>query len=84
MRSPIDVLIDKVCGYSPNKEAERQLPLRIKCPICQIEKGTWLDKTDPPGTALVVFPCSTCVRNEDDVNTRPLYFDASGKQVFHE
>lgn len=78
-RSPIEVMIDKVCGYSPNKNA--QLPMRIRCPICQTEKGTWRDKTDPPGATTVVFPCRMCVRDEKDLNTEPLYFDASGRQI---
>ena len=75
-RSPIEMMVDRACGFDPNATAAPRVTLR--CPSCKREKDALLDPTDPPGTAVVLVQCPECHRGDKvEIN----YFDKSGKQV---
>jgi hypothetical protein len=78
-RSPIEMMIDKACGYDPSKRPSPRPPAVIlRCPSCAKEKGTWKHKSDPVGTAVVQSRCPECCGGDFDT---PIYFDHAGKEI---
>ena len=75
-RSPIEMMVDKACGFDPNAPQPPRVTLR--CPKCKKEKDAAMDQTDPPGTAVVLTQCPECVGG--DFSTVD-YFDKDGKEA---
>lgn len=74
-RSPIEMLVDRACGFDPYAPRDDVL---LRCPKCGREKSAARDSTDPPGTSLVVLQCPECVQGDFDV---PGYYDAEGNEL---
>lgn len=76
MTSPIERMIDKACGVTPESIFPETILLR--CPNCMREKRAAREKTDPNGTAVVVTQCPKCVGG-DFSSTQ--YFDSHGTEI---
>ena len=76
MRSPIEMMIDKATGYDPSKKPDL---ITLRCPQCGREKKAARDKSDLPGTSVVVAHCDKCPG--EDNGLYPEYFQADGTQI---
>jgi hypothetical protein len=78
--SPIEMAIDRATGFKPTARpapAPRRI-VTLRCPCCQQSKGVVRLPHDPPGTAVVEYPCPKCLtQGEAEV----VYFDAAGRQL---
>lgn len=58
-RNPIQMMVDKACGFDRDAwERSRDL-IKLYCPICKKEKMVDRVKTDPPGTVFKL-KCPDC------------------------
>lgn len=78
MRSPIEQMIDKACGYDPATAPKVDM-VTLRCPKCGRTKRVVRDKTDPPGTAVVEANCDK--HSAEGCAEEVFYFDANGKQL---
>ncbi len=79
-RSPIERMIDAACGYDATDakpKIYRGFP-RLRCPKCEREQNTALDKSDPKGAMLVVVCCPKCCGDFEEIH----YFDKAGNELF--
>lgn len=79
VRSPIEMMVDRACGFDPN--APSKPTVLLYCPKCKRRQRASVDDTDPPRTATVIIQCPKCVGGDFD---SPKYQDASGKELFYE
>lgn len=80
IRSPIEMMVDKACGFDPSKVEPRDL-VTLRCPTCKKEKPVDRDKSDPPGTAIVAVDCPDCNEGDfEDVH----YYRADGTEIIVE
>jgi hypothetical protein len=77
MRSPIEMLIDKACGF--DRENYKPDFITLRCPQCKREKRAPRDASDLPGTAIVVAHCNEC--SGEDNGLYPEYFRENGTQI---
>jgi hypothetical protein len=80
-RVPIEMIIDRLdlrCTIwkSPRGVCNCWSAVTLRCPVCEAEKSTFADSSDPPGTAIVEAPCPNC---EDGRSVR--YFDERGLEI---
>lgn len=78
--SPIEMAIDQATGFRPDarpKPAPRP-PVTLRCPRCQKSKSVDRLRHDPPGTAVVEYPCPECHKQGE---AEVFYFDAAGRQL---
>ena len=76
MRSPIKMMIDKATGYDLSKKPDL---ITLRCPQCGKEKKAPRDKSDLPGTAVVVAHCDKC--SGEDNGLYPEYLREDGTQI---
>jgi hypothetical protein len=57
VRSPIEMMIDKACGF---KASDNQTTVMLRCPVCHKEKATSHDLSWPDGTKTVYYSCRAC------------------------
>lgn len=74
-RSPIEMMVDRACGFDPLKPYPR---VTLRCPKCRREQSAATDPTDPPNTAVVLCVCPKC---HDGSKVEVDYFDAKGRQI---
>lgn len=77
-RSPIEMMIDRACGYDPTNDPKRDF-VTLRCPMCKRTKKVDRDKLDPPNTTTVEVPCDRCDRGglKAEIN----YFNAAGQHI---
>lgn len=78
MASVLDRMIDAACGVPPGFARLAPAKIILRCPRCAAEKAVRMDRTDPPATAVVIYPCPDCPPH-DGVECR--YLDAAGNEV---
>ena len=76
MRSPIEMMIDKACGF--DRAAFEKNTVMLRCPECKRTKRVERHVSDLPGTATVEAHCDKC--NGED-NGQVQYFRADGTQI---
>lgn len=77
MNSPIERMIDQATGF--NREEFLKKTVLLRCPQCSRELRVARDKTDLPGTAVVVAHCDKC--DGEDNGVYPEYYRADGTQI---
>ena len=77
--SPLDMMIDKACGFDPSAPRPPRDTVTLRCPVCKSEKIVDRHKTDPQGTAVVESACLACLHSGDFDTVN--YFSADGRQI---
>lgn len=75
-------MVDRACGIHDGYWDNYQPPkgITLECPKCKRTKEVDRHKSDPPGTARVVYKCPECEpagAGWDDIH----YFDSAGKEI---
>lgn len=81
-RSPIEMLVDKACGYDPDKETKTRKPepgpdIEMSCPECREVLMVYGDESDPEGTAKIETACPKCSTGDFKIS----YFDSEGNLI---
>jgi hypothetical protein len=78
-RSPIEMMVDRACGFDPDKPPPKRAEpdIALCCPSCEETLMVYGDKTDPPGTSRVETDCPKCATGEFKIS----YFDADGNLI---
>lgn len=74
-RSPIEMMVDKACGFS------QEDIVKLRCPACGKEKYVAREAHDLPGTHTIEANCPDCPA---DGFEEVLYFREDGTQIFDE
>lgn len=75
-RTPIEMMVDKACGFDPAKTSEP--PVILRCPKCGCSKTTVRSDADPIGTREVIAMCPKCVETGPYLTT---CLDKDGKEI---
>ena len=78
LKSPIEMMVDEVVGFSPPKGVKRTVLL--ECPDCTRKKTVNRQRNDLPETARVVVRCPKCVR-ANGVSDEVAMYNLAGKRI---
>lgn len=78
-RSPIEMMVDRACGFDPDAPSARQDFVILRCPECKKQRSVDREKSDPPGTVVVETSCLDCHKSGDFENVD--YFNVKGEQI---
>lgn len=76
-RSPIEMMIDKACGFDPSGPAPERVTLR--CPQCRRTLRVLRDDTDPENASTVEVICDKC--DHGGLKPEVSYYDDRGNQI---
>lgn len=77
-RSPIEMMVNKACGYDPAKTVPT---VTLRCPVCSKEKEVGRHRTDPEETKVVLSSCAECSSLGNSAEVR--YLDSTGKEIYN-
>lgn len=77
MRSPIEQMIDRACGYTPS-DTGHPVIIILACPHCLTQRSTTIDASFPPETRRVQYPCPTCQKSHGETIE---FFDGVGRRL---
>lgn len=79
-RSPIEIMVDRACGFGPNQYEPPELPVLLTCPGCGRQMRSPTVEGDPEGTAAITVKCPECAHGDKESDIE--YFDAQGKRLY--
>lgn len=77
MVSPIELMIDRACGFDRATQPPRDL-VSLHCPDCGKTIRVDRDIADPPSTAKIEIACNKC---SQDPERAVKWFNAKGQQI---
>lgn len=78
LRSPIEMMVDKACGYDPAKAVPT---ITLRCPVCSKEKEVGRHRTDPKEAKVVLSECLDCGKSGGFEEV--WYLDSTGKEIYN-